>query len=47
MIMTAYVANKTLTVHGADACGDWRDAESVDWFHTNPQGPFTLPRPRS
>jgi hypothetical protein len=36
VIMTAYVANKTVTVHGTDACGDWGDTESVDWFHTAP-----------
>jgi hypothetical protein len=36
VIMTAYVANKTVTVHGTDACGDWWDTESVDWFHTAP-----------
>jgi hypothetical protein len=33
VLMTAYVTGKTITVSGSNACTDWGDSESVDYFY--------------
>ena len=33
-LLSAYAAQKSIVIYGANACPDWGDTETVNYFHT-------------